>query len=80
MAVRCRTIRYPGDTDSDTRIYYAKAGVSDAAPLSIRAFKVSHPQFPHDPTVSQLYSYEQLEAYREVGRWVAGQLLALSSA
>ena len=62
----------------DAVIFYGKLGVAPETPLAVRSYQASHPQFPHDPTVDQLYGYEQLEAYRELGRWVGELLRSLS--
>ena len=43
--------------------------------LPSRGYKGVNPAFPYEPTSDQFFSPEQFEAYRDVGRQIARQML-----
>ena len=48
-------------------IWVCKLGVWEGAPWDVRAYAASHPAYPCDPTLQQLYDGAEFEAYQELG-------------
>ena len=75
-AVRARThavgrIRYhDGSTGT---LVHVKLGVPRDAPTDVLTFHRSHPTFPCDPTLNQLYTAERFDAYRTLGEFSAAR-------
>jgi hypothetical protein len=67
-------IRYQDGTTG--HIVLIKAGVPADAPYDVRDFHASHPGFPCDPTINQLYTGERFEAYRSLGYFAGSRALA----
>jgi len=67
------TITYADGTTAS--LVVVKAGVPEDAPWSVRSYHSSHPGFPCDPTLDQLYDAERFEAYRELGHHCASVAL-----
>ena len=74
------TYHYAGDDREDQKceIDIIKLGVWDGCdlPWDVRAYYASHPTFPRDSTLKQLYDDEDFEAYRELGQASMKALLA----
>ncbi len=67
------TFKYADGTEG--RLIIVKAGVPTNAPWSIRAYQAQHSKFPCDPTLDQLFDGDRFDAYRELGRFSAGEAL-----
>jgi len=66
------------DEEADTPphpLWLCKLGVPKTAPWDVRAFALTHPTFPTDSTLKQLYDGREFEAYRALGDHSATQLL-----
>lgn len=63
-------IRYQGGQTGF--LIYVRSVVTKDAPYDVQAYRLRDPNFPHHPTVDQLYTDEKFEAYRELGA-VAGR-------
>jgi hypothetical protein len=83
------TIRYP-KSGTDTRVpmadgpelghfIYLKSAMIPALSLPSRGYKGANPDFPYESTMDQFFSPEQFEAYRDVGRTIARQMLTDTS-
>ncbi|WP_222272820.1 patatin-like phospholipase family protein [Modestobacter marinus] len=55
-------------------IYYARCVLWDGVPMDLAIFREKDRQFPQHPTVNQLFSGEQFDAYRALGWEVASAL------
>jgi hypothetical protein len=55
-------------------IYYARCVLWDGVPMDLAVFREKDHQFPQHPTVNQLFSGEQFDAYRALGWEVAAAL------
>ncbi|MCP3914653.1 MAG: hypothetical protein GY711_03735 [bacterium] len=42
-------------------------------------YKTTHPKFPHEPTTDQFFAEDQWDAYRELGRHLAGMVLGVDA-
>ena len=71
------TCKYP-DKELECEIDMIKLGVWNGRdlPWDVRAYYASHPTFPRDSTLKQLYDDEDFEAYRELGHASMKALLA----
>lgn len=58
--------RYPDGTEGV--LVYVKASVTKDSPYETLAYRQRHPDFPHDPTLDQLFDDEKFEAYWSLGR------------
>ena len=56
-------------------LIYIKASLSGDESDYVIAYKKANPQFPHETTLDQLFSEEQLEAYRALGEHIARRLV-----
>ena len=56
-------------------LWLCKLGVPETAPWDVRAFALTHPTFPTDSTLKQLYDGREFEAYRALGDFSAAQML-----
>ena len=52
------------------RLLYMKPVLNGSEPPDIRAYRSSHPTFPHEATVNQFFNEAQFESYRHLGSWV----------
>lgn len=55
------------DPSVDGAILVCKLGWWKDAPWDICAYAASHPNYPSDPTIEQLYDSAEFDAYRELG-------------
>jgi hypothetical protein len=57
-------------------LFYLKASVAalEGDPESIRQYRKSHPEFPHETTADQFFSEAQFEAYRVLGQVLGNSL------
>jgi hypothetical protein len=62
-------IRYHDGTTGT--LVHIKLGVPRDAPTDVLTFHRSHPTFPCDPTLNQLYTAERFDAYRTLGEFSA---------
>ncbi|MGD2101234.1 MAG: patatin-like phospholipase family protein [Acidimicrobiia bacterium] len=67
-------IRYP-DTEWRGTIYYCKATIDEGSPWSIKGYRQKDRTFPSTSTGQQLFNDERFEAYRELGRHIASEVL-----
>jgi hypothetical protein len=49
-------------------LIYIKASMMGEEDTSVRQYKSSHPEFPHESTGDQFYGEDQFESYRRLGR------------
>ena len=56
------------DDGSKGILIYIKASMSGEEDTSVRQYKSSHPEFPHESTGDQFYGEDQFESYRHLGR------------
>ncbi len=52
------------------RLLYIKPVLNGSEPPDIRAYRSSHPTFPHEATANQFFNEAQFESYRHLGSWV----------
>lgn len=72
-------IDYPGIADGPREkglLVYIKSSLSGDENDYVMAYKAAHPSFPHETTMDQLFSEEQLEAYRALGEHITSRFLA----
>jgi len=72
-------IDYPGISDGPREkgvLVYIKSSLSGDENDYVMTYKAAHPSFPHETTMDQLFSEEQLEAYRALGEHIASRFLA----
>lgn len=70
-------ILYPardGQDASEGLLIYFKPSITGDESADILEYRQEHRQFPHEPTSDQLFSPEQVEAYRSLGYHIAMQL------
>ncbi len=56
------------DDGSTGLLVYLKASMTGGEDTSVRQYKSSHPEFPHESTGDQFYGEDQFESYRHLGR------------
>lgn len=66
-------IRYAKAKNETGYLLYLKSSLSGDEKEYIRAYRASHPDFPHESTTDQFFSEEQFEAYRELGYHIANK-------
>jgi len=64
------------DDGSAGILVYLKASMTGGEDTSVRQYKSSHPEFPHESTGDQFYGEDQFESYRHLGRDVASEVFA----
>ena len=72
-------IDYPGIADGPREkglLVYIKSSLSGDENDYVMTYKAAHPSFPHETTMDQLFSEEQLEAYRALGEHITSRFLA----
>jgi len=63
--------------NGDTGILvYLKAAMTGHEDTSVRQYKSSHPEFPHESTGDQFYGEDQFESYRHLGRDIGHEVFA----
>jgi hypothetical protein len=62
------------DDGSTGILIYIKASMSGQEDTSVRQYKSSHPEFPHESTGDQFYGEDQFESYRHLGRDVGTEV------
>jgi hypothetical protein len=55
-------------------LVYLKASMTGKEDTSVRQYKSSHPEFPHESTGDQFYGEDQFESYRHLGRDVGTEV------
>jgi hypothetical protein len=56
-------------------LVYIKLAMIEGLPTDVYSYKGSHPDFPHQSTSDQFFDEKQFEAYRELGYYVAWQMM-----
>jgi hypothetical protein len=56
-------------------LVYIKSSLSGDENDYVMSYKATHPSFPHETTMDQLFTEEQFEAYRALGEHIAGRFL-----
>ncbi len=76
------TYRSPSDPAGRPphRVWLCTLGVPPDAPWDVRAFALTHPSFPTDSTLKQLYDGREFEAYRALGEHAVTGLLRARAA
>jgi hypothetical protein len=70
------TFSYADERTPDSHhLFYLKLAVPAGAPWDVIAYQQSHPTFPADSTLQQLYDDQEFEAYRELGYHCAEAVL-----
>ena len=72
-------IDYPGISGGPREkglLVYIKSSLSGDENDYVMTYKAAHPSFPHETTMDQLFSEEQLEAYRALGEHITSRFLA----
>lgn len=54
-------------------LVYIKASLSGDESDYVLSYKAAHPRFPHETTMDQLFSEEQVEVYRALGEHIAAR-------
>ncbi len=62
-------VEYPGSTKRGLLIYL-KPSFSGDEGADLTRYRKVNTAFPHDPTVNQWFSEDQVESYRELGAWI----------
>ena len=68
-----RIVYGPGEVG---HLLYIKASVTGEELEYVRAYRASHPTFPHESTANQFFSETQFEAYRALGYQIGEEALA----
>ena len=55
-------------------LIYLKASMTGEEDTSVRQYKSSHPDFPHESTGDQFYGEDQFESYRRLGREIGDEV------
>lgn len=79
QAVTVGTIHYPNAGPAAGRtgkLVLARAVLTPDTPPALLGYALSNPRFPTDSTADQWFDVHRSEAYRQLGRWVAAQVLA----
>ena len=63
---------------SQGKLVYIKATMIECLSTDIYSYKSACPTFPHEPTVDQFFDEVQIEAYRELGYYLAWQMLEMN--
>jgi hypothetical protein len=61
-------------TDSGV-LWYSKPGLTAGMPQNLLAFRETHADFPHVSTLNQFFDTASFQAYRDLGRYNARQIL-----
>ena len=72
-------IRYPNSDPgspgfSDGYLVYLQSVPTRSMPADVESYRREHPEFPSDPTSDQFFHEPAVEAYRELGYTIAGEL------
>jgi hypothetical protein len=62
------------DDGSTGILVYLKASMTGVEDTSVRQYKSSHPNFPHESTGDQFYGEDQFESYRRLGRDIGSEV------
>ncbi|MDY3559478.1 hypothetical protein R5W23_000471 [Gemmata sp. JC673] len=57
-----------------TWVLYLKATVTGDEPADVLSYAVTHPDFPNEPTLDQMFDEPQWESYRALGAHIGGNL------
>ena len=57
-------------------LIYIKSSLSGDENDYVVAYKAAHPTFPHESTMDQLFSEEQLECYRALGEHIGRRMMS----
>lgn len=73
--------RFPGDgSDRIALLWYAKPALTEDMPPHLLAYREVDTTFPRVSTVNQFFHVSQFAAYRDLGRYNAGRILAAREA
>src|SRR6201995_5385841 len=61
------------DTGSAGQLWVCKLGWWQGVPWDIKAYAKTHPSYPCEPTLQQLYDGSEFEAYRRLGPGAVGR-------
>ncbi|MGA8762210.1 MAG: hypothetical protein WB562_04895, partial [Candidatus Sulfotelmatobacter sp.] len=67
-------IHYPNRAEPG-KLLYIKASLTGKEPQDVLAYKVAHPEFPHQTTAEQWFDESQFESYRALGRFIVESAL-----
>jgi len=60
---------------TNRKFIYFKLTIIEGLPTCLFSYKGIHPSFPHQSTSDQFFDEKQFEAYRELGYYVAWQMM-----
>ena len=63
------------DVSTSGLVWYSKPGLTAAMPQHLLAFRETHADFPHVSTVDQFFDTASFQAYRDLGRYNAREIL-----
>src|SRR3954452_24192045 len=81
-AVITGTIDYPdlgpGLPAAQGRIVLGKAVLTENMPFDVLAHASRNPLYPHESTGDQWFDHDQFDSYHSLGRYIGGEMLAVS--
>ena len=63
------------DVTKSGLVWYSKPGLTAEMPQNLLAFRETHADFPHVSTVDQFFDTASFQAYRDLGRYNAREIL-----
>ena len=67
------------DVTKSGLVWYSKPGLTAGMPQNLLAFRETHADFPHASTVDQFFDTASFQAYRDLGRYNAREILVARS-
>ena len=68
-------ITYAGNERPTGKLVYLKLAMIEDMSTDVFSYKGLNPDFPHQSTSDQFFDEKQFEAYRELGYYVAWQMM-----
>ena len=70
-------IKYPGDDERKFNyLVYLKPSLTGDEPAELQGYASLNADFPHHPTLDQLYDEDKFESYRQLGEHIGNRLVA----
>jgi hypothetical protein len=68
-------VEYPaGETPREGHLVYLKPSLTGDEPAELQGYAALNADFPHNPTLDQLYDEDRFESYRQLGEHIGEQL------
>jgi hypothetical protein len=64
----------PGETVNEGYLIYLKPTLTGDEPADLLGYAAHNADFPHNPTLDQLYDEDRFESYRQLGEHIGNQL------